>query len=129
MTKKFTKGQEVYQISSWDDKGTYVIKHLIVESCGKIQMTAKYKETGNMLERNIRMETIDHPRCFMAVVAVNDCPNPEEFARQEATKYIADRRTAMEKQIEKNADNEGYVRAVQESLDALHEPRAVYFSK
>jgi len=129
MTKRFTKGQEVYQISNWDGDGTYCIKHLIVESCGKVQMTASYKETGNMIERTIMMRMIDEPRCFMTVVAVDDCENPEELARQEATKYLADRRAAMEMQIEKNADDAGYVRVTKQNLDALHEPRAIYCSK
>lgn len=128
----FKKGQKIYMFNSWDDQGTIAVSEMTVVSWGKVRGTLKYTETGNMLESDVRMSLIEATKdTFHSTkyIAVDDCPYPERYALEMAKGFLDEEIIRYKNRIENNQDSPGFVKAIQECIDELHEPRVKFYSR
>lgn len=120
--EKFKKNDKVAIIGSWDGKGTVSIRRVVVHSWGA--KIAKFADTitGEMVKYQV---WVDRPTYGSRIVA--DASDAELFAiaLELAEVVLADRRAHYANCLSRG-HGEGYNRAIQKDLDALHEPRAEF---
>lgn len=102
MTNQFKKGQRVYEIGSWDDKGKFYAREWIVDSAGAKRMTFRSTD-GKMRKHQIETQFADG-RIFDAATT-----DPEAKALELAAAYIARRIVQIERCIDINFEDYFYV--------------------
>lgn len=116
MTNQFKKGQRVYEIASWDDKGKFYVREWIVDSAGAKRMTFRAAD-GSMRKHRIGSE-FAHLRIFDA-----DRTDPEAKAIELAAAFIARRAEQIEYSLNRaieewgNKEGDGYVYSMAHDLN------------
>lgn len=121
----FKKGQTVYKIGSWDNKGSFYYEKLIVGSCGAKQMHL-LKMDGKTLQHRVYVSMIgnmDAFNCFDVFVAVEGF-DPVAKALEMAAAFLPKERAFIQSRID-GGGSPGYIAAMQTKIAALHEPRAI----
>lgn len=121
---KFTKGQEVYLIESWDNKGTFSYRKLIVGACGKVRMHLLRMDGTTLAERIYVQDLGDMIGCFSPqdVFHAVDGFDPVVKALEMAAAYIEVRKAEFASRIARDASQTVYF---QKLIAELHEPRAL----
>ncbi len=120
MTKKFTKGQTVYKIGSWDNKGTFHYQKLIVGSCGAKQMHL-LKMDGKTLQERVYVSNIGDMRifnCFDVFPAVEGF-DPVAKSLEMAAAYLVAETARLAARKDYNPDY------FEKQMAAMHEARAL----
>jgi len=116
MTNQFKKGQRVYEIASWDDKGKFYAREWIVDSAGAQRMTFRSTD-GKMRKHQIASEYAPS-RIFDAAST-----DPEDKALELAAAFIAKRAEQKEHSIARyiemygNAEGDVYVYGMAHDLN------------
>ena len=135
----FKKGQEVTFITTWDNKGTFAFQHGVVYSCGTKCMVLTDPTTGEEMGRHYApvvatLELMTNMReggfwswsgTFEKLTdaeAVNTC-------LQLANAYIEWERSNIQRAIQNNIDQTGYVRVMQQNLAAIHPASVIKLPK
>lgn len=122
----FKKGQAVTEISDWDRKGTVTFRHAVVYSCGKKQMVLTDAETGAEMGRHFRPEIGNDvsggtfPRMTddeAVAMGLKIAAAIQQYQREHFARCLA------------GGHGEGYNRAIQKDIDALHDLRAVSYAE
>jgi hypothetical protein len=118
---RFTKGDRVTVFGDWDRKGTVNFTQAIVYSCGGKQMVLTSAQSGHELGRHY------HPAKVQPYI-VPEMTEAEahDYALTLAAALLAERRAHLNRCLERNSHLAGYVRAIREDIDALHEPRSYF---
>lgn len=132
----FKKGDKVTQIGNWDGKGTVYFYHAVVHSCGKKQMILISETTGKEIGRHFApvratLDTIAYEPYKAGTFALLTDEEAAVVSLAVAERYLAWERARLTHILAVNADkystddrqNNMYRDAVQQALDALHEPR------
>lgn len=123
---KFTKGQTVFMITAWDQKGTFAYSKHIVGSCGAKRLHL-LDEAGNTLEARLYPEQLNqmtNGACTF-VFANEEGFNPEAKAIELASQAVEVYMAHYQDMIERNKGNESYVKATIKDLESVHEPIAL----
>ena len=121
-TKRFTKGDAVTVIRSWDGKGTYTFEHSTIYSCGKVQMVLTDSEGF----RGERVYANDP-----SIVARGTDAEMVAQGVSRAVKFLEDKTAQYERRIayEVKTGQETFINGIRESLAALHAPRCINISE
>ena len=121
-TKRFTKGDAVTVIRSWDGNGTYTFEHSTIYSCGKVQMVLTDSEGF----RGERVYANDP-----SIVARGTDAEMVAQGVSRAVKFLEDKTAQYERRIAYGVEHgpENYNNAIREDLAALHAPRCINISE
>lgn len=124
----FKKNQKAFYLSTWDDKATIRIMPVIVEACGKKQMTLR-SEAGEMLGTNFRPQegqngaaVVDgrHLNVVISADAFADRAAVEKAALDQAAFFRETQIAHYERCIERNPDaGRAYLDAMARELEAV----------
>ena len=119
---EFTKGTKVAVVADWDCKGTTYIRRAVVHSCGAKVLRLQL-ENGETFKRAYNAaEGFNH---FFRIVEDDTNEALEALALVAANGIIEYTRSRLERCLKIDAD-EGYRKAIQKDIDALHEPRFIW---
>lgn len=138
MTKTFKKGDQVYYISSWDDKGTFTMRKAQVESWGKRQATLFCRETNKMFTSRIYVEhvgtdvddladTFKH-EYVLPVTGDRDIVHAHNIAKRYIALCMANRVNALE--YHRQDANDRYVKYLEQEIENVKNftPRAITYT-
>jgi hypothetical protein len=127
MTTAFKKGQEVFRISDWDRKGSVSIRRLTVQAWGKKIARFTYTENGQFIESSAYVPCVNHivngGGTFYFPV---EGTNVEAEAFKLAELILQREREHFAQRLSIPGGSESYHRALQNSLNELHEPRIIW---
>lgn len=129
----FKKGQQVYRVKSWDNKGTFSIERCIVDSAGKRQIhlqgadgeMRKHREYADQIGNSVHNTFLFHASFVqkseveLAALALADAYIVEEIARRQ-------------KQMRNALDQygfDGYNRSMKTGINEMHEPRILWHTE
>lgn len=122
---KFKKGDVVYEILSYDNKGTFKVRQRTIQSWGKERGTATHLKNGEFIKSRIypsHANKTPHGVWYFLV----DSINPEEVALELAAKYIAAQKEHFADCRIRFADaSKAYFIALDQNEAELHEPRVI----
>jgi hypothetical protein len=123
MTKAFKKGERVTVINNWDSKGTAYVRHATVHSCGKKILRLTCDVTGDEFGNEFLPVVAAHGEVGVRRFIDGDSLGIEAMAVAIST-LEAERKelTYCRDVVGPNAGH-GYRDAIQQSIEALHEPR------
>lgn len=118
---KFKKGDHVAEVRTWDRKGTAFVRRAVVHSCGPKVLRLQDAATGEMFKVALQPG---------ADYVVADAPDAEllAYARMIAARFVVEERERLERCIDRNAHDAGYVRLMHRHLAELHEPRVLWYA-
>jgi hypothetical protein len=121
--KAFKKGDLVTHIQTWNRTGTCTFQHAVVYSCGKKQMVLTCAATGEEMGRHYAPQLGNE---FGGTFPRMTDDEARKAALDAAAEHIVAEREHFFRMIERNSDaGEGYLNAMNEGVEALHEPRAL----
>jgi hypothetical protein len=126
------KGDKVYRLHSWDNKGTVSIERCIVESAGKKQIHLRSISTGNCLKH--REYTAQINRYYYGTYLVGDVSPAvvQSDALKLAEMVIAEKIAQAQVSIRRNMDcgvpETAYLAHLRKEIDEIHEPRVKWIA-
>lgn len=125
--KAFKKGEMVTHFGDWDRKGTVYFRQAVVYSCGKKEMILTDKTTGEELGRFFKpVEATGNELGTRKVMSDDDAKSLGlDLAIEVIKKEVAHLHNCINRygNAAGNAANDGYVKAIEKDLDAIHNPR------
>jgi hypothetical protein len=109
MPGRFKKNDQLTLFGSWDDKGIFWHRNVVVASCGKQRMTLLCANTGEMLGRDF------DPAADRYAEGYGQTEAALEFGRQ----WLTRRRTHLAHCFANIAAGAAYQRSIQKSIDEL----------
>jgi hypothetical protein len=126
-TQTFAKGQQVTFLGDWDQKGTVVVRDMVVHSCGRKQMTLHYAD-GTFAGRNylptVRQDYGGANVCAQVHPRMTEA-EAEARGLEMAAEILAYERARYERIMAIPGNTPGYLAAMRRGLGELHEPRVV----
>lgn len=133
--KEFKKGQPVVHFMSYDRKGTWTFTRATVQSCGEKQMTLVNTETGEMMGRNFRPNSVrtytqnyggqEHTQQYRDVTMADMTDEQaHKMCLELASVELAAERTHYSNCLARSTSGQ-YTKAIEKSLSELHEPRSM----
>lgn len=123
----FKKGDKVYQLKNWDQKGTFCIYTRIVKSCGAKQMTCYEEDDARMAREFVYANQYEH----LLDASTTTMEEAEKVAIDRACDYIASTYAGYHAQIARqieagNSDREDWARQMLKGFEAeVHPPKAI----
>ena len=119
--KIMKKGNKVFIIGSWDDKGAFYIQEATVQSWGKKRATMMFEESGEMAKHFFYVNCLNKidANVYTHIISAEefDSIKATEFALDLAKKYIELQIARCKLYIENYKNDEGYVKLRTETLN------------
>lgn len=121
---KFNKGDRVWSIGSWDNKGTFSYQLLTIESWGKKNGTATKVVDGMFRKQRIYTESAnrDITGIHFFPESIDPVAKALELARRYITEYLE---PSFARCLSQNTANENYLAHTRKEQAEVHEPRAL----